>query len=236
MNIALILSGGVGSRLASDIPKQYIKVNDKPILCYCVETVSKSRSIDRIQIVADGKWQAQIREWLETADTEKKFCGFSAPGWNRQLSILNGLEDIKKYAADTDYVFIHDAARPRLSERQTADCLAAAQGHDGVIPALPMKDTLYASGDGRTITSLLDRGRIYAGQAPEAFRIGPYYEANQALLPEKIRKINGSTEPAVLAGLDIVMIPGDEDNYKITTYADLERFRRECEAGPEKKG
>lgn len=80
------------------------------------------------------------------------------------------------------------------------------------------------SEDGKCISSLLDRSKLFAGQAPEAFKLGKYYDANSALLPEKILLINGSTEPAVLAGMDIVMIPGDENNFKITTRPDFERF------------
>ncbi|MDE7233113.1 MAG: 2-C-methyl-D-erythritol 4-phosphate cytidylyltransferase, partial [Lachnospiraceae bacterium] len=98
-------------------------------------------------------------------------------------------------------------------------------GHDGVLPVLPMKDTVYQSTDGKRVGALLNRSEIYAGQAPEAFRIGPYYEANKKLCPDRILKINGSTEPAVMAGMDIVMIPGDEGNFKITTREDLERFK-----------
>ena len=98
-------------------------------------------------------------------------------GGNRQLSVLNGLEDIRGYAADEDYVFIHDAARPVLSGCQIMECLEAAAGHDGVVPVLPMKDTVYASADMHKISSLLDRGSIFAGQAPEVFQIGKYYKA-----------------------------------------------------------
>lgn len=99
---------------------------------------------------------------------------------------------------------------------------------------LPMKDTVYGSRDGRRVTQLLNRGEIYGGQAPEVFRLGPYYEANLRLLPDRILKISGSAEPAVLAGMDIVMIPGDEGNFKITTGGDLDRFREMVYRG--KKG
>ena len=98
-----------------------------------------------------------------------------------------------------------------------------------MLPVLPMKDTVYESRDGKTISALLNRSQIYAGQAPEVFRLGAYYQANKRLLPDNILKINGSTEPAILAGLSIAMIPGDEDNFKVTTAADLERFRRLAE-------
>ena len=73
---------------------------------------------------------------------------------------------------------------------------------------------------------MLNRNEIYAGQAPEVFRLRKYYEANQRLLPDKILQINGATEPAIMAGMDIAMIPGDERNFKITTKTDLENFNR----------
>lgn len=92
-----------------------------------------------------------------------------------------------------------------------------------------MKDTVYYSDDGMHVDKLLKRSKVLAGQAPEAFRFGKYLEANRTLLPEQILQINGSTEPAILAGMDIVTIPGDERNYKVTTQEDLKRFREEME-------
>ena len=249
MTIALILSGGTGTRLGAGIPKQYIKVNDRTILSYSLSTLLDHSEIDAVQIVADPVWQELIldelqriqslekkgclaetklqsvpRENLMGAAVGQKFRGFSAPGTTRQLSILNGLQDIRRYAADTDIVMIHDAARPCLTAKLVTECLAAIKGHDGVLPVLPMKDTVYLSEDGARVSSLLNRSQVFAGQAPEFFVLGKYYEANQRLLPDKILEINGSTEPAILAGLDVVMVPGDEGNFKVTTKADLERF------------
>lgn len=231
-----------------ETPKQYIEVNGRPVISYCMERLFAHESIDAVQIVADDMWRELILKCVDglcaverdkdmgtgmaqgtgrmpSAGTGDKFRGFSAPGETRQLSILNGLEDIAKYASDADYVLVHDAARPLLSAALVADCLKAAASHDGAIPVLPMKDTVYFSEDRERITSLLERSRIFAGQAPEVFLLGKYMEANRALLPERILKINGSTEPAVMAGMDIAMIPGDEGNFKITTRADLVRFQ-----------
>lgn len=224
MNIALVLSGGTGLRMGAEIPKQYVTVGGRPIIAYSLERLYLHNRIDAIQIVAEASWQRQIVEWIAAEKFREKLRGFSAPGETRQLSILNGLEDIRKYADDSDCVFVHDAARPLLSDKQITDCLDGIYGHDGVLPVLPMKDTVYLSKDGKSVSELLNRSEIYAGQAPELFLLGKYYEANQRLLPEKIREINGSAEPAVMAGMDIAMIPGDEGNFKITTRADLERF------------
>lgn len=247
MVTALLLSGGTGTRMGVETPKQYIEVNGKPVIAYCLRTLLSHEGIDAVQIVADGMWRDTIlqsvtdmcgmEEYGNSVSEEaaegmllsvngSKIRGFSEPGKTRQFSILNGLEDIRSYAADSDHVLIHDAARPLLPAKQISDCLdAVAAGHDGAIPVLPMKDTVYYSEEGKAVTSLLDRSRIFAGQAPEIFVLGKYYEANRALLPERLLGINGSTEPAVMADMDIAMIPGDEGNFKITTKADLERFR-----------
>ena len=224
-NMALILSGGTGRRLGTDIPKQYLEAGGRPVISYCMETLSRHSGIDAIQIVAEPAWQEPIARWLEAVDKGNKFRGFSLPGENRQLSILHGLEDMLEYGAETDFVLVHDAARPLLSAKLVAKCLEGARGHDGAIPVLPMKDTVYCSRDGRFITSLLDRETVFAGQAPEVFLLGKYLDANRRLLPEEILRIKGSTEPAIMAGMDIAVIPGDEMNFKITTKEDLERFR-----------
>ncbi len=105
-------------------------------------------------------------------------------------------------------------------------CLGAIEEHEGVLPVLPLKDTVYGSVDGRRVTALLNRNEIFAGQTPEVFKLGIYYEANKRLMPERILQINGSAEAAVLAGMDIVMLPGDEMNFKITTGTGLEKFTR----------
>lgn len=220
MVIALILSGGTGSRLGAGIPKQYIEVAGKRIIDYGLDTFEACADVDAIQIVAEDAWVGVLQ-----TEVWKKIKGFSKPGANRQESILNGLEDIFTFASEEDIVIVHDAARPLVTEETLQALLEATQDHDGAIPVLPMKDTVYFSKDGKTIDSLLERKCIYAGQAPESFRLGKYLAANKALSREELLNINGATEPAVLVGMDVVMIPGDERNFKITTKDDLERFR-----------
>ena len=225
MNIALILSGGTGTRVGGDIPKQYIRVNGRMLIAFCLGMFAEHKRIDAIWVVAAPEWQQRI------ADECDSIKGFSLPGDTRQLSILNGLRDIASYVAssgegnsDDTIVMIHDAARPNLTAEYVDKCFDALDGYDGVMPVLPMKDTVYYSESGKSVDRLLDRSCIYAGQAPETYRLGKYLEANERLLPKEIYKINGSTEPAILAGLKVAMISGDENNYKITTQKDLERF------------
>jgi len=239
MVYAIILSGGTGTRVGGEIPKQYIEVGGKPIILYSIETLLSSEKIDGLCIVADPDWQKKIAEWVRQGAQSSCIADnsiegmrnsnilFATPGLNRQLSIYNGLKTISQIAQDTDYVFIHDAARPMLSKEDIDYYTTSVIGHDGLIPVLPMKDTVYLSEDGKTITSLLDRKTVVAGQAPEMFILGKYLAANERLIAtdnSPILKINGSTEPAIMAGMDIVTVPGDENNYKITTPNDLKRF------------
>ena len=231
MNIALVLSGGTGTRLGGDIPKQYIKVKGRMLIAFCLDMFAGHGQVDGIWIVAANEWREQITNECDRVGIDtKRIKGFSDPGQTRQLSIFNGLKDIEKYLgtqntdSDDNVVIIHDAARPNLTADYLSCCLDAIQDHDGVMPVLPMKDTVYYSASGIKVDRLLDRKCIFAGHAPEIYRLKQYIRANERLLPDEILKINGSTEPAVMAGLNVAMIPGDENNYKVTTKNDLERF------------
>lgn len=226
MNIALILSGGTGTRLGADIPKQYIKVNNKMIISYCMKTIVEHPLIDGVWIVADSLWQEELqKEFKDNGISMAKFKGFSNPGDSRQESILNGLENIREQIREEAYVLIHDAARPLLSEGLITSCLREVVGHDGLMPVLPVKDTMYlADASGRKIQSLIDRNRLVAGQAPEVFSLEKYYRINAEMTKEELNEVHGSTEPAYDAGFDMVLIPGEEINFKVTTPSDLERF------------
>lgn len=220
MNIALILSGGTGARMGTKIPKQYIEVEGKPVISYVLDIFETHEMIDRIQVVADEDWHDLISQYAG-----RKLAGFSEPGTNRQYSILNGLSDILAYADVKDYVIIHDAARPLLHSGTITEILKTLKDHEAVTPILPLKDTVYLYEDGR-FTGTAERAKLAAGQAPEGFLLGRYYEAVKGLLPDKILHITGSLQAALEAGMDAVPIPGDEGNFKITTMADLETFRQ----------
>ena len=177
MNIAIILSGGVGSRLNKDRPKQYIKVGGKPVIGYCVETFCNDPRIDAVVICLDD-----------------------------------------------DRVIIHDAARPMVMQELIDACLDENRHCDGVLPVIPVKDTIYMSHDGSHIDALLDRKKLFAGQAPESFVFGKYLQAHRNMSDAKLEKISGSTEIAQMAGMDIHLIQGDSMNFKITTPDDLSTF------------
>lgn len=218
MVYSIILSGGTGVRLGGNIPKQYIEVNGYPIIADSLDVFEKNILIDKYVIVASDEWHDYISKFVES-----KFIGFAKPGENRQLSIYSGLVALSDVATKDDIVIIHDAARPFVNDEIINGLVEACEGTDGAMPALPVKDTMYIQENGR-VKALIDRDSLIAGQAPEAFLYGKYLRANETLLPDKILDIKGSTEPAYIAGMNIAVVAGDENNFKITTREDLERY------------
>ena len=225
MVTALVLAGGSGARVGSNIPKQYQMVGGHMVIYYCLKTLFEDDNINQVVIAAHHLWRGVIDEEISQLPNSEKFIGYTKPGETRQLSILNCLLELKLCGSD-NHILIHDAARPCVSHELISDIVNAVDEHDGVMPVLPMKDTVYRLGSDGSVESLLDRSVIYAGQAPELFQVEKYFEANQQLMDGRIEEINGSTEPAIMYGMDIVTVLGQESNFKITTKEDLERFRR----------
>lgn len=224
MNIAIILSGGVGTRMGLSMPKQYLTVCGKPVIEYCLQTILLQNDIDMAIIGVADEWLDFVQASVSRVGTKKPVF-YSKPGDIRQGTIINALQVAKQYGAtDFDVVLIHDAARPLLTSKLISDCLEACKEADAVLPVIPVKDTTYLSNDGVHIDSLLERKTLWNGQAPEAFKFGSYYEANMRLTEEDLRKITGSTEVSYRAGLKCVLIPGDSNNFKITTPEDLSNF------------
>lgn len=222
MNYLLVLSGGVGSRINSEVPKQYIEINNKPVIEYTLSCFEIGY-FDQIVVVVSDEWKS----YLDNIMKKLKITNFRyAPaGDSRQESILNGLNELENIS-DDDIVVIHDAARANLKMELVLKLIAACQNSDGAMPVIPVKDTIYLSENHCEITGLLNRDSLFAGQAPEAFKLNKYRALNSKLTKEELSNIRGSSELAYKNGMVISLIPGDENNFKITTREDLIRFEQ----------
>ena len=138
--IVLLLSGGIGARVGGSLPKQYIEVNGRMIVSRCIGRVLECGSISGLWIVADESWQEAI---AESVPERERILGFSAPGQNRALSILNGLRGIRNVCPEDTIVIVHDAVRPLVSVETLEACINACSQHDGAMPVLPLTDTVY---------------------------------------------------------------------------------------------
>ena len=223
MNTAIILAGGVGSRMGVDRPKQFLMVQDKPIISYCFDIFQKHKDIDNIVVIVSEEWQGFVEEYAEKFGVTK-ICGYAPAGKTRQHSIYNGLKCISENAPDTDIVIVHDAARPLVSEKIISDCIKGATEFDGAMPVISVKDTVYQSADGKKIGCLLKRSELFAGQAPESFKFQKYFDIHNSVTDEEIGLTVGSSEIAYRHGMEITMVEGSERNLKITTIEDLETF------------
>ena len=213
--------------MGNNRPKQYLDVEGRPILGYCLQKFEQHPMVNQVVIVAVPVWQDYINNLIQDLKM-KKFAGFADAGSSRQASIYHGLLKIKENEVkDDDIVIIHDAVRPCVSDRILSDCVNMLAQADGAMPVLPVKDTVYRSTDGEHISALLNRDEIFAGQAPESFRFGKYLSIHEKLSEEELASVRGSCEIAFRAGMKIKMFQGEEGNFKITTPADLEKFRQQ---------
>lgn len=225
MNYAIIVSGGIGSRMKmGDRPKQYIEVNGRPIIAYTLERFQKAESIDRIVVVAAPQWRDYILEWVQRLGVSR-FYAFADPGETRQHSVFNGLKAcLNENNTEEDLVAVQDAVRPLVSVEQIERCFEAACGHDGALPVNPMYETVYYSLDGKAIEGLPDRSTLFSGQTPEVFRMLKYKRAHEQATAEEIAQTRGSSVLAHRHGMDIVLTHGEDLAFKLTTRADMERF------------
>jgi len=223
---ALIVAAGRGSRFGGPLPKQYALLDGEPVLRRTLSVFRDTPVIDRILVVIGPGDDARYAVATEGLDLAPPVPG----GRSRQQSVLNGLEALA--GAAPDFVAIHDAARPFVRPSEIEACLAAASadGIDGAILGIPLADTLKRVAAGQTITGTVPRRDLWRAQTPQVFRFAPLLAAHRAaalLAADEATALTDDAAVAERAGLSLVMVPGSEDNRKITTMADLAPPRME---------
>lgn len=226
MNIAIILSGGIGSRMRTDIPKQYIEIGGKPIIYYSIEKFVKSDSIDAYIIALDNQWKDYVNNYIVEMDIKVPVY-YSIPGDTREHTIYNALKCAKQNGcSDEDIVIIHDAVRPMVNKEIIDDCLEGCKKYDAAIATIDVKDTIYQSEADNCITSVPQRNTLHAGQTPEAFKFGKYLQIHDERTYEEISSVTGGAQFAAQCGLKVFLSKGAEINFKLTTPEDLKRFEQ----------
>ena len=224
MNFAILLAGGVGARMGQPTPKQYLIIENKPVLIYTLETFEHCDNIDRIVIVADPVWHGQIRQWLSQYHISK-FLDFADPGITRQDSVYSGLcRCISHSESEQDIVLVHEAARALISNDLICRIIAGLDGYQACIPVMPMKDSILLSYNGNTIDDLLERSTLFCGQAPESFHLRPYYALNKQTPPEELASYRADHELCFHNHWRVHCIPGEESAFKLTTPGDIEQM------------
>lgn len=231
MNIAIILSGGVGTRMGINIPKQYIIVAEKPVIIYSIEKFVNSGLIDAYIIALDGQWKDFVEGYVSKMGIKEPVM-YSVPGETREHTIYNALKCAKANGyADDDIVIIHDAVRPMVSKEVIDDCLMGCRDYDAAIATIDVKDTIYMSVADNCITDVPKRSTLHAGQTPEAFKLGKYLKIHDGRTYDEICAVTGGAEFAYRCGLKVYLSKGAEINFKLTTPEDLQRFEQIIKEG-----
>jgi 2-C-methyl-D-erythritol 4-phosphate cytidylyltransferase / 2-C-methyl-D-erythritol 2,4-cyclodiphosphate synthase len=214
-SIALIVAAGKGIRTGLDTPKQYIEIAGKSVLRRSIEAFLAHPGIDNVCVVIGEKGSPHYNDAVSGLDLLPPVIG----GATRQESVRNGLESLIDLAPE--FVLIHDAARPFVSEALISRCLEKLATSDAVLPCLPMTDSLK-SFDGERITGALNRDKIVAAQTPQCFAFNPILAAHRAFAGENM---TDDTALADRAGIEVAMVTGETENFKITTVDDIDRAR-----------
>ncbi|OAQ39577.1 2-C-methyl-D-erythritol 4-phosphate cytidylyltransferase [Pedobacter psychrophilus] len=208
----IIVAGGSGSRMSSDIPKQFLKANGLPILMHTINTFHLNKYQPQIILVlanADEKlWHDLIEEYSFKVPHQIVFGGEQ-----RFYSVKNGLEKIKEENA---IIAIHDAVRPLVSQNTISNCFETAVTKGNAIAAIPSKDSIRKLTNGKT--EALDRKEIYLVQTPQTFQHPQLKKAYQQNYQDLFTDDASVVENA---GFDINLEKGDEFNFKITFKEDL---------------
>lgn len=221
---AVVLAAGSGSRMGTSTKKQFIELLGYPILYYSLKTFENS-FIDEIVLVVSCEDEDYVRESIISLYGFSKVKAIAYGGKERYNSVLNGL---KKCSADTDYVFIHDCARPMLTEEILDRGLECVRKCDACVVGMPSKDTVkIASRDG-VIASTPDRSLVWNIQTPQIFKYDLILPAYKDILSreDELKKqgVNITDDAMILehySGHPVRLVEGSYENIKVTTPEDL---------------
>ncbi|MFZ2871737.1 bifunctional 2-C-methyl-D-erythritol 4-phosphate cytidylyltransferase/2-C-methyl-D-erythritol 2,4-cyclodiphosphate synthase [Zavarzinia sp.] len=211
----VIAAAGSGARIGGGTPKQFRRLAGKPMLRWTVEALRRHEGIGPILIVGDADAARDAVAGLDDIH-------FTPGGAERQDSVRAGLEFLAAQPRPPRLVLIHDAARPFVERALTDRVLAALERHAGAIPAQPVVDTLKRGVEGMAGETVARDG-LFRAQTPQGFRFDAILAAHRQLAGASL------TDDAALAtaiGLDVALVAGAEENFKVTTAEDLDRAER----------
>lgn len=224
MITAIILAGGVGSRVGANRPKQFVEVLDKPVLAYTIEIFEAHSEVDAIEVVCHKSWKAYLVEIIEKYGY-KKVKWIADGGDTFQDSVMSGVNNLKDKISGDDYVLIQYSAAPFTSEKIVTDVIRVMKEKGSAVTATPCYQ-LMGSKDGDVSKTWVDRDLYTQIACPYGFKfdylLNVYDRAKKTGLIEKIEPHTTSLMYAL--GDELNLAYGDQTNIKITTKEDFDMF------------
>ena len=219
---AIVLSGGTGKRMNSDIPKQYMMLKDKPVLAHSLLAFEQSPVDDIVIVCGTGDEEYIIKEFVEKYGLTK-VSAVCAGGAERFNSVYNGLKACK----DTDYVLIHDGARPYVTDEIIKRNIVEVQKYKAVVTSVKATDTVKIADDDGFVVSTPERKSVYFMQTPQTFEYSLALDSYSKLIEElnkdvKVQVTDDAQVVEMYSDTKVKLIEGDYSNIKITVPKDLQ--------------
>jgi len=226
MNIALIVAGGSGKRMGQDIPKQFININDKPVLIYTLEGFQKHPQIEGIILVCLDGWHSIAKAYSKQFEIDKLLKVVSG-GETVQESIYEGVKAAVEYCNTGDILVIHDGIRPMVDATVLSDVIVKAQEYGNAVTSLPYNEQIFIADDEYTTTQYIPRDTVRRVSTPQAYEFGLLKSSYEKAFAENIGIGNSSYTNTMMVDLGITLhfAAGSDKNIKLTTKDDLELFK-----------
>lgn len=228
MNIAIIIAGGSGNRMGQDIPKQFINVNDRPVLIYTLEGFQRHPDVDAIGVVCIDGWEKVVQAYANQFNITK-LQWVTKGGGSAQESIYNGVKALAGKATADDIIIIHDGIRPLVEPFVLTDVIEKAKVHGNAVTSMPYNEQIFvvADDDETTTTQYIPRETLRRVSTPQAYR----YDLLDSKYKEAFEKgigvagSNYTNTMMVQLGVRLHFAAGSDKNIKLTTKDDLELFK-----------
>lgn len=216
MNCAVIVAGGKGTRMGTDISKQFLALKGKPVICHTIRVFEKCDEIDGIYLVLSEEGKIYFEENILSKYSFLKLKEIVIGGKERQESVFNGLKAIK----NCDIVVVHDGARPFVTEENIKKSIEYAKIYGGSASGVMPKDTIKIKADTNLSKETLDRNTLIAVQTPQTFVYSELFKAHEYVFNNNI-SVTDDTSVFELMGHQVYLYDGEYTNLKITTPEDL---------------
>lgn len=223
MIFGAILAGGSGTRMhISNMPKQFLPLDNKPIIIHTLEKMLMCSKIDVIYIGVNPAWIGHMGDLLEQYDLDSDKVVLTPGGKNRNDTIFNIINDIEKtYGENDEHIIVtHDAVRPFVTLRILEENIENAITYGACDTVIPAVDTIVVSNDKEQISSIPDRDTMYQGQTPQTFKINLLKGLYKQLKPSEKNILTDACKICILKGAPVKLVKGNSSNIKITTISD----------------
>ncbi|MCM1063622.1 MAG: 2-C-methyl-D-erythritol 4-phosphate cytidylyltransferase [Eubacterium sp.] len=217
MVFAGILAGGTGTRMGSySVPKQFLPLNDKPIIVHVIEKFLVHSEIDRVIVGVHGNWMQFMNDLKEKYFKNIDNLDIIEGGNDRNSTINAILKEAKKYGISEDIIVTHDSVRPFVTLKMISDNIVAAKRYGVCDTVIPATDTIVYSENNQYITDIPVRSHIYQGQTPQSFKIGLFEQVYKAMTVEELEIVTDACKMFMMKGFDVYLVDGSVSNIKIT--------------------